>query len=406
MFVVGTNEPRRKFERPTQIIGRERGSGLDTHDLASPEAIDEPPAPLARRKRKQLSFVTVEEAEQPSVNLTHVVLDNTVELRRQVIVGKGRRQLHYCGKFRAGKPSIDTSDGLIPEKLNRISVLRHPVVYLGGPAQGRSVRTGQVLRGKRAEVVNASEQDPGIAVLLATNRKHIEQRRPNEVVNRKPERWEPERHGVIGVGWCRGDVHLQSGHVDRAGGIERLRRLDVTGGEGCVGGGPEELAEPNVERAIGALGGELERELLDQTARIGRTDLRRGARPIGGDTRMTPDRNRPGRVLIENSPSARHVVEVGVHHGNDRRLGNTAKLTKCVSHLLHRLPGVDGNNPFRALNEGLVRQPVSNETPDPRAEFVKPTSQPFAVGDVLPMGDATVGQRDGIGRRSREACAR
>ena len=73
----------------------------------------------------------------------------------------------------------------------------------------------EVLGLKAQELVDASNQDLRIAILLATNGEDVKERRPHEIVDTGRQFGEPERHGVIGIAGCVVGLDAQTGDGGR-----------------------------------------------------------------------------------------------------------------------------------------------------------------------------------------------
>ena len=128
----------------------------------------------------------------------------------------------------------------------------------------------QVFGAQRQQVVDAGQQHPGVAVLLAPDGEDVEQHRPDQVVHSRPQLGEPIGDRIVGVGGGQGDMNGEAGHGDGGRGTERVRGRHEHRGEGGMGRVAVEVTQSHVHPAVRAGFGQVDGELLHQAPRIGR----------------------------------------------------------------------------------------------------------------------------------------
>ena len=162
-----------------------------------------PPKPSINRwarstggSREQLGGVAVEPAPQAGVDLADVVLDQSVQLRLEVRVAVEVGELDELGQLAVGEALVDAAHRLVPHELDGIAAAGQFGADVIGAADRRAVRSDEVRRPKADHVVEAGEQDPRVAVLLAADGEHVEQRRPRQVVDAHRQFGKPDRDRV------------------------------------------------------------------------------------------------------------------------------------------------------------------------------------------------------------------
>jgi len=320
-----------------------------------------------------------------------VVLYQAVELLREVGSVKARGQLHEGRQLVGRQAFVQAAHGLIPQELDGVAVVDDHGLDLACARQGRPVRTHQVLRLQAQQVVQPDQQHARIAVFLATDGEHVEERRPHQVVDGHAQRGEPHRHRIVRVRRCGRELHRQPGQRGVGGLAEHVGRRKVAAGVGRMRRVAEERAQADADHPVGAVGGQPDAELVDQPALVHRRDLAAGALQVGRHARMGPDRQ---RLRVGQRRGAGHIVEVGVDHRHHRGLGVLAQLVQCALHLLHRFTGVDGDHALGALHEGLVRQAVADAGPHPRTHRVEAPGDAFGLLHRQPVGPLAGGPGD------------
>ncbi len=104
-------------------------------------------------------------------------------------------------------------------------------------------------------MVEAGQQHTWVAVLLGADGEHVEQCRPDEVVDRHAERGEPVGHRVVRVGRGRLHLDLEAGDVESAPLAERVVCRQIAGCERRVRRVAEAATEPYVDQRVGPVGG-------------------------------------------------------------------------------------------------------------------------------------------------------
>ena len=212
-----------------------------------------------------------------------------------------------------------------------------------------------------------------------------------------PEVGEPERDGVVGVAGGRCHLHAQTGDAEAGGGGERAVRLHEAVRVRRVGGVAEPEAEPDVYQRIGAVRGHRHAELLHQAAGVRRPDLVRDAAEVGDDA-FVPVHRQAVAGVVDGRLCAADVVEVGVDDGGERGRGDLPQAGQRGAHLLVALARVDGDDAVGAFDERLVGQAVTHQRPHAWAHRVPLGTDDLAVGEVVDVGDPTVGGRAGTRR--------
>ena len=322
-----------------------------------------------------------------------MVLGHAVELTGQVVVVAGRRQAHLVGQGVGGQAPVQAADGLVPEELDGVAIARHPGGDLGGARDWRAVGTHQMLCPQGEDVVDPGQQDLGVAVFLAADGEDVEQGRPDQVLDAGSKLGEPEGDAVVGVGGGVVDLHRQPGQGQALAAPKDVRGRNITGGEGGVLGVAEVQAQARVDRSVGAFGGQAQTELVNQAPGIGRADLAGGAGQVQGNALM-PQYGQVGTTRIrQGRRRATDVMEVAVEYRRQGGGGVGPHLGQGRAHLLHALAGVDGDQAFRPLEEGLVGQAIAHQGPDPRPHRVQPALQPGGVIDVALVRPLAEGPR-------------
>ena len=190
-------------------------------------------------------------------------------------------------------------------------------------------------------MVETGEQDPRIAVLLASDREDVEQRRPGEVVHAHTELGEPDRDRVGRIRLGRSQLDGEPGERDRDRLVEGVGRWQEALGERCVLGDPERRTEAGAHQRIGAVGWQEQPELLHQPVLRDGPDLTRLAAAVGHHPCMRPDRQRTRSAGVDERLRAADIVEVAVDDADHRGVGVLAHLRQRPRHLLDRVAGVD-----------------------------------------------------------------
>ena len=265
-------------------------------------------------------------------------------------------------EVRARRPAVGVAHGLVPQELDRVPIATDAFGDLITTVDRDAVRTDEMIRAHGQQVVDAGEQDHRVAILLAADREHVEEHRPHQVVDDEVERGDRDRHRVVCIRRCGRDVHLETRDGDATGGVEGVIGLDVAGRVWGVCRIAEVGAEPHADDAVRPVERKGGAELFDESACIGRSNRRRRACSIGGDARVSP--HGEGRSGVgERSGRAVHVVEVGVHHRDDRSWGCGAQQGDRSGHFFHALTGVDGDDALGCVDERLVRQSIADDAP-------------------------------------------
>ena len=211
------DQPAPQLQCPPQVIGAQCILNLLAHYRRPAEPCDQPGCPLSGREREQLGLVSIEKPEQPGADLAQVVLGHPVELRGDEVVVAPVRELHGQAHIGVEEALVGGSHRLVPQELDRVPVAHHPLGDLVASAHGRPVGGHQVLRRQAQQLVDARDQDPGVAVLLTSDGEHVEQHRPHQIVHRQPQLRKPVGDRVVGVRGCRVDLDAQAGQVQGGG---------------------------------------------------------------------------------------------------------------------------------------------------------------------------------------------
>ena len=131
------------------------------------------------------------------------------------------------------------------------------------------------------------------------------------------------------------------------------------------------VSKTNVYSTIFAIFGKLHGKLLNQTSAVGRCNFTRRSATIFSNFFMPPNRHLLAVVFCNNGLCSIYVMEVRVHHGNNRALRHLSQLCNCFVHFFNRLTGINGNNAFGGINKRLVRQPITHKAPHTGANFAE-----------------------------------
>ena len=296
-------------------------------DLRSPEALDQAPAAFGLVERQQLGVVTVEPSPKPCVDLTHMVFGKPIELPSEIAAAEVVGKLHEARELVGRQSSVDPPNGLIPQKLHRVSIRLDLDSDLFGTAQRRSVRADEMFRIESGDVIQAAEQDARIAVFLAPDGEDIEEGRPDNVVHTGSLLREPDGDRVVGVRRCRSELAGKSGDLNRHCVGDRPSRGHEPRREWCVLGASELPPEPDIDQTVGPVLVEQHAELLDEASARRCADLGGDPTAIADDPVMSPNVD-VATDLVEHGLGTGDIVEVGVDHRRDRRCGDLAQRTE------------------------------------------------------------------------------
>ena len=115
------------------------------------------------------------------------------------------------GQVVGREPVVGASNGLIPQVLDAVAVALDLLGDALGALQRWAVGTDEVLGTQAAKVVEAPQQEVGVAELLSTDRKDVEEGWPHQIVDGDPDLGKPDRGGVVGIGGCGRDDRAESG---------------------------------------------------------------------------------------------------------------------------------------------------------------------------------------------------
>ena len=253
-----------QLERPPRVILR-RPLDDRPHRFEAAHRRDEPLGPLALRMGEKTLRITVEKPEQTRPDLLNVMLGHPVVLLQQPVIGEDLGQLDALSEIRARQTAIRPAHRLIPQELDRVAIPGDPRRDLSGTRHRRAVGGGQMLSAEADEMIETVDEHPRIAIRLAANCEHVEQRRPHQVVDRQRQLREPERHRVISIRRRRPSHHLQPCHLEHRLVTEGDRGRHMTNGVRGVLGEPIRPPEADIDQAVGAVLVERHRELLNET---------------------------------------------------------------------------------------------------------------------------------------------
>ena len=371
-----------------------------TDDLRSPEALDQAPAAFGLVERQQLGVVAVEPSPKPCVDLTHMVFGKPIELPSEIAAAVVIGKLHEARELVGRQSSVDPPNGLIPQKLHRVSIRLDLDSDLFGTAQRRSVRADEMFRIESGDVIQAAEQDARIAVFLAPDGKDIEEGRPDDVVHARSLLREPDGDRVVGVRRCGSELARESGDLDRHGVGDRPSRCHEARRERCVLRASELPPKPHIDQAVRPVGVEEHAELLDEASARRCTDLGGDPTAIADDPVMPPDVD-VATDLVEHGLGTGDIVKVGVDHRRDRRCGDLAQRTERGGHLLVGLTRVDDDDALGSFDERLVGEAVADKAPHPIGDRPELRREPLGVLHQIPMAKLPLWPDDGervIGR--------
>ena len=100
-------------------------------------------------------------------------------------------------------------------------------------------------------------------------------------------------------------------------------------------------------------------------------------------------------TFIEHCLGSFHIVEVGVDHGCNRASCTGSQLLERKRHLLHRFASVKRDDALWRIDEGLVGQSVSNQTPCPWANFIEVSPQHSALGEMVFVNSSAIWRHHG-----------
>ena len=247
------------------------------------------------------------------------------------------------------------------------------------------MRTKNVLSFQGEKIIETFQQDAGITVFFAADRKDVEERGPNEVLNCSLEAGKPDRHGVVGIGWCRHDLDIKACDPPCRWPIRGDRWRYKPWRVWRMFCKAESQSEPDVGHRVQSRRGERETKLFDEAASIHRRNIVRSTPKVRHDPIMSIDGN-VGAKCFKNRTRSPDIVEMRVHHRYDRLVADRGKLSESRLHLLNRLARINRDDAFWPFDEGLVRQTVADQTPDPRRWRVEFSGKPLRVIDQQPMG--------------------
>ena len=151
-------------------------------------------------------------------------------------------------------------------------------------------------------------------------------------MNGNTETWHPQRHRVIGIRWCWGDLNREPCDLDGGRFGECTGCWQMATGERGVFRHPICAPEADIDVAIRAVSRKLHCKLLHETSAVGRRNFGCRAAKIALDPFMTPDDL--NRLGVKDRLCSAYIVKMGVDDRNDRGVTHRAKFNQCVTHFL------------------------------------------------------------------------
>ena len=312
------------------------------------------------------------------------MFSNAVSLAGEVVLVVQRRQRNLCCNFVHGPTLVDCPNGLIPQELNGVAITLRCFANPVTTRQRRAVRGNQMFGFPRDDVVDSRNQHPRIAVLLAANGKHVEQHWPHGVVHARLQVGKEEVDGVVAVARRKSNLHSLAGDGDfslirqrmrdrqEPWSCRRMRRIAIR------------KAQADVHQTIGAIGWHHDGELFDETTSICGRYLAGSSSLVLRNSSVPMDRQWLHMVaFIEHCLGPFHIVKVGVDHCRNRAVGARSQLLQRKRHLLYRFTRIESDDSIRCIDEGLIRQPIADETPGAGANLVEVAPKHVALGEMV-----------------------
>ena len=234
--------------------------------------------------------MTVKEAKNSASDLAHVVFGYAIQLRREVVIVALIRQTYSRSQVNTRHAAVGVAHCLVPQKLERISILRYAIFDCIGTTDWWTVCTSKVFGLQPKKVVKSAQHHLGVSVFFATNCKHIKQHWPNQVVDTEFFRIKPVGHRIVCVGRCWCDLDVETCNTDTACRIKCIFWRNESVGMRSMRRVAIKLTKANIDYSVSAVKRECDCELLDQSATICGRNLRSCAQSIECNLLVSPDR--------------------------------------------------------------------------------------------------------------------
>ena len=187
-----------------------------------------------------------------------------------------------------GQATIRAAYSLIPHELYGVTIVTSALINLSGARHRRSVGANQMIGAKCIQFIKPAQQNAWVAVFLAANGENIEQRRPQQVVNRQFQLGKPNGRRVRGIGWRGIKLYRQTGNRRLHRRIEGVQGGQVAVAERGMIGIAKKVAQPHIDYPVRAFCGHGDGELVYQPTRHARGNFTAETLEIGLNTGMPP----------------------------------------------------------------------------------------------------------------------
>lgn len=160
--------------------------------------------------------------------------------------GQMPRQAHVGDDLLDRQAGVDAAHGLVPEELDAVAVVGQCLAHARAAADGRTVRTNQVLGVHAANAVQSVDQAQRVAIGLAAQGVDVEQRRPQMVIDHRVVLRQVDDHGVVGVRRRGDEMHRRPGDAHSAFLVH-----DVIGRNMTPRGRPVAMKEGQADALVG-----------------------------------------------------------------------------------------------------------------------------------------------------------